>query len=200
MLVALIGCTAPGPPPTTPASTGLTSSQSEDPTTPWPPPRAALEQAVVDEAISAPSLKIPIDARLVWLTRDDFLSGHRREAGREIVAGGVPPYADFWFVIGDRPDVASAAWVELGRAARWADLLAAGFYAYPTQPMADLIEIVDPSLSASDMADLYEQLRIGESRILHRPQTDITVEVDGTRYHVVADVETIYLVATRSSD
>lgn len=166
---------------------------------PSPPARSALYRAVVDEAISAPSLELLIDSRLVRLTRDDFLSGHRSEAGHEIVGGGIPPYADFWFVVGDRPDVAAAAWVELGRAAMRTHELD-DFLAYPTQPMADLVEIVDPGLSASDRADLRAQLRIGEGRILHGPQTDITVVMSGIRYHVVADLETIYLVATRSSD
>jgi hypothetical protein len=159
-----------------------------------PSPIAGLYGEVLNEATSAPPLELPIDDRLVTLTHDDFLSGLRPGSGPEIVGGG--PLARFWFVVGSTPDVATAAWVELDRHRQFMETI----YTYPTEPMADLIEIVDPNMSATDVAALHEQLGIDEARALHPAGSDITVVSGGIRYHLVADTETIYLVATRSVD
>jgi hypothetical protein len=55
-----------------------------------------------------------------------------------------------------------------------------------------------PDLPHGDVTDLHQQLRIGPERILHPPQSDINVESRGVRYHLIGDVDKVYLVATSS--
>ncbi len=198
LLAAAEGCASPQPTPSSipasspPASAAMTPSADSTPTT------AAtaidgLNTQVLDEALSSPSLELAIDHRLVRLTRDDFLSGLRRVRGREIVGGGPLSVVQFWFVVGARPDVADAAWVEITRHQDPAP------YAYPTEPMADLIQIVDPSLPHGEATDLFERLRIGPERILHPAESDITAESRGVQYHLIGDAHRIYLFATKTN-
>jgi len=196
VIVGVAGCAASEPPPSaSPASTASPpSSSSAFLDTPAPRPATAQYESVLDEALSAPSLELTIDSRVVGLTGDDFLPGHRRERGTEIVGGGTPPWADFWFVLGDQDGVASAAWVELARVPQ-----PEGLFAYPTEPLANFIEIVQPGLPPEERDALHEHLRIGEGHIVHPPETDIEVESRGVIFHVVADANMAYLVGTRTN-
>ena len=195
VIVGVAGCAAAEPLPS--ASPTPTASPPTSPAfleTPSPRPTTAQYERVLDEAVSAPSLELTIDNRVVGLTRDDFLLGHRRERGREIVGGGTPPWADFWFVLGDQEGVARAAWVELARIPQ-----PDGLFAYPTEPLANFIEIVQPGLPPAERAALHEQLRIGEGHIVHPPESDIRVESRDVIFHLVADTNMAYLVGTRTS-
>jgi len=195
VIVGVAGCAASEPPPSaSPASTASPPTSSAFLDTPAPGPATAQYESVLDEALSAPSLELTIDNRVVGLTGDDFLPGHRRERGREIVGGGTPPWADFWFVLGDQDGVASAAWVEVPRVPQ-----PDGLFAYPTEPLAKFVEIVQPGLPPDERAALHEHLRIGEGHIVHPPETDIAVASRGVTFHVVADANMAYLVGTRTN-
>jgi hypothetical protein len=102
----------------------------------------------------------------------------------------------FWFLVSDTPDLAAAAWVEVDRNAQFPT----GLYTYPTEPLANLVEIVEPDLTAAESAVLHELLRVGEGRTLPPPDSDLTVVSGNIRYHLVSDSETTYLVATRPVD
>lgn len=194
ILAVVAGCGSSPPTPSFAPTMAAPPSASASPSVEITPTSApaieGLSPQVLDEALSAGSLELALDERVVRLTRDDFLSGLRRADGREIVGAGPSSDLQFWFVLGARPALADAAWVEIDRSR------AATQYAYPTEPMADFIQIIDPDLPQGDLSELHEQLRIGTDRILHPPQSDITADSRGVRYHLIGDVDKVYLLAT----
>jgi hypothetical protein len=151
------------------------------------------EATIIEEAISDSDLAIPIDGRLVRLTRDDFLSGSRQEGGREIVGGGPIPKTTFWFVLGVGGQVATAAWVEQRRTGQ-----PSGVYPLPADPLHDLVEIVAPELGSDEAAQLAMDLGI-EDGGLPKPGTDRQASVDGLRFHLLADNAAVFLLATSRS-
>lgn len=166
---------------------------SSQPTLSAPPQPADTEAAVLEEVVSDSRLEVPVDDRLVGLTRDDFLSASRREDGREIVGGGLFPKTQFWFVLGPDGRVATAAWVEQRRTGT-----PAGAYALPADPLHDLIEIVLPELSSDEADQLGMALEIEDGN-LPAAGTDVVATVDGVRFHLLADDAAVFLVATSAS-
>lgn len=186
--VLLSGCTQ-----VVPTDEPITSSQASAASMPAPSTAPALstEERVIGEAMSGEPLLIPIDNQLVRLTRDDFLSGFREENGREIVGGGPVPRTSFWFVLDPgAEDQATAAWVAHRR-----DGFPDGVYQHPTDPFMDLVEIIDPERTPEEAERLETALGIdGEG--LPAPGTDVSVEVGGILFRLIADAEAVYLVAT----
>ena len=190
MLMLATGCGAPGP-----TATGERASDASSPLGPSSPARATdTEAVVVEQALADSQLAIPIDVRLVGLTRDDFLSGLRQEGGREIVGGGLIPRTSFWFVLGPGlPQVATAAWVEHRRSGPPTDV-----YQFPADPLHDFIEIVSPDLGPDDAAALATALGIAGGALPERG-TDLTATVHRIDFRLVADEAAVFLLATSHS-
>lgn len=195
-LLALSGCFST-PAPTSLAEHSDQADRSGSPATQSnasaSPGRGDTEAAVIEEVLRDGQLQIPIDARLVGLTRDDFLSGSRREDGREIVGGGLVPKTQFWFVLEAGGQVATAAWVEQRRSGS-----PSGAYRLPADPLHDLIEIVLPELNPDQARELTIALEI-EDGVLPESGTDVIASAHGVRFHLIADQAAVFLVATSST-
>ena len=193
MLIVLMLATGCGSP--VPSASGERTSDAPSRLSPSASARASdTEAMVVDEALADSNLAIPVDARLVGLTRDDFLSGHRQDGGREIVGGGLVPRTSFWFVLAPGlPQVATAAWVEHRRSGS-----PTGVYRFPAEPLHDFIEIVSPELGPDDAAALATALGIDDGALPERG-TDLIATVDGVDFRLIADEAAVFLVATSHS-
>jgi hypothetical protein len=191
-LLSLAGCTAEPPPPS-PVRSSLPAASVPASLRPSTSAQRDTEATIIEEALSDSELNISVDGRLVRLTRDDFLSGSRHEGGHEIVGGGPIPKTTFWFVLGARGQVATAAWVEQRRLGP-----PTGVYRLPADPLHDLIEIVAPELGSDEAGQLATDLGIEDGE-LPRPGTDRKASVDGLQFHLIADDLAVFLLATSQS-